>query len=168
MGAAGIFINKPRVELIDGEIYTMTSLSPLHNSHLDKISRFFNNVLFNKVIVRTQGSIRTDKYSEPEPDISILHFNKNFYDDKHVTPADVYLIIEVAVLTIQNDRNVKLNKYAAAGIPEYWIVIPKKKMIEVYRNPKDDTYLEKKTYKKKDQWIFEAHDLSVKGSDLLI
>ena len=168
MGAAGIFLNHPRVELIDGEIYTMTPLSPLHNSHVDKISRFFNKVLFDEVLVRTQGSIRTDAYSEPEPDVAILHLDKNFYSKRQVTSKDIHLIVEVAVLTVQNDRTVKLKKYASSGIPEYWIVIPKKKIVEVYRKPEDDTYLEKQTYRKKGEWIFEAFNLTVKGSDLLI
>ena len=62
MGAAGIFEGKPRVELINGEIYAMSPFTPEHNSHVDKASRFFNRVLFDKILVRTQGSIRIDDY----------------------------------------------------------------------------------------------------------
>jgi len=168
MGAAGIFTNKPRVELIDGEIYTMSPFTSDHNGHVDKISRFFNHALFDRALVRTQGSIRLDEYSEPEPDIAILRFKENFYRNQQVTPQDIYLLIEVAVNSVATDRTVKKQKYAAAGIPEYWIVLPEKEMVEVYRQPEEDDYLEKTTYHKSEEWSFEAFSLPVQGSDFLI
>ena len=68
MGAAGIFANAPRIELLDGEIYTKTALSPLHNSHVDKIAEYFVVNLYNKAKVRTQGSIQTCLlYTSPSP-----------------------------------------------------------------------------------------------------
>ena len=168
MGAAGIFADKPRVELIDGEIYTRSPFTPDHNGHVDKVSRFFNKTLFEEVLVRTQGSVRLDEYSEPEPDIALLRFNDNFYSDQQVTAKDIYLLVEVAVHTLETDRTVKKQKYAAAGIPEYWIVIPQKAIVEVYRKPEDDAYLEKNTYKKTEEWVLSSFNLTVKGSDLLI
>ena len=168
MGAAGIFDDKPRVELMDGEIYAMSPLSPYHNSHVDKISRFFNKALYDEILVRTQGSVRIDEYSEPEPDIAILRFIENFYVGRPPAPEDILLIVEVAVNTIATDQTTKKKKYAEASIPEYWIVIPKEGIVEVYRKPEDGAYLEKSIYKKENEWIFETFNLSVKGSDLLI
>ncbi len=168
MGAAGIFEGKPRVELIDGEIYTMSPLTPDHNGHVDKASAFFNAALLKKAIIRTQGSVRMDDYSEPEPDITVLRFKENFYSDKQATAADVLLIIEVAVLSLNTDRTIKKKKYATAGIPEYWIVIPQKQLIEVYKKPEDATYREKTTYQKTDEWTFETFGLKVRGEDLLV
>jgi len=168
MGAAGIFTDKPRVELIDGEIYTMSPLPPNHNAHVDKVAEFLTVELLGKAKVRTQGSIRLDDYSEPEPDLAILRFQQDFYNDRQPTANDIYLVIEVAVNSLETDRTVKLEKYAASAIPEYWIVIPEKKMIEVYRKPEDGIYLEKNTYQKTDEWRFLAFDLPMKGSNLLI
>ncbi|MCB0586874.1 MAG: Uma2 family endonuclease, partial [Phaeodactylibacter sp.] len=168
MGAAGIFADKPRVELIDGEIYTTSPFTPGHNGHVDKVAEFFTVNLFGKAKIRTQGSIRIDEYSEPEPDIAILRFSENFYSDKQATAKDVHLIIEVSVHTLETDRTVKKQKYAEAGIPEYWIVIPDKGIVEVYRKPEDGSYLDKNTYRKADEWLFEAFGLSIKGEDILI
>ncbi len=168
MGAAGVFADKPRVELIDGEIYTMSPFTPSHNGHVDKAAEFFTVNLFGKAKIRTQGSVRIDEFSELEPDIAILRFSENFYSDKQATAKDIHLIIEVAVHTLETDRTVKKQKYAEALIPEYWIVIPSKKAIEVYRKPEDGDYLEKNTCHKGDEWLFEAFNLTVKGSDLLI
>ena len=165
MGEAGIFDDKPRVELIDGIIYAKSPITPYHNAHVDKVSTYFTLSLAKKAIIRTQGSVRTDEYSEPEPDITILRFKENFYNDRQASAEDTYLIIEVAVNSLNTDRTMKLKKYASVGIPEYWIVIPKKGMIEVYRLPEEGIYLEKNTYKKTDEWIFAAFDLTVKGSE---
>jgi len=168
MGTAGVFSDQERIELIDGQIYTMSPFTPLHNGHVDKISHFFNRSLINEILVRTQGSIRTDEYSEPEPDITILRFDEKFYSEKQASPKDIHLVIEVAISTVQTDQSIKKVKYAEAGIPEYWIVLPEHMLIEVYRNPKGNDYQEKMTYDKTSEWIFEAFNLSVKGSDLLI
>ena len=168
MGEAGIFTDKPRVELIDGEIYTMSPFTPDHNGHVDKASRFFNKALSDKALIRTQGSVRMDEYSEPEPDIAILRLRDDFYRNRQAAAEDTYLLVEVAVNTLKTDRTIKKRKYAESNIPEYWIVIPSKGIVEVYRKPQGSTYLEKNTYKKSDEWLLEAFDLQLSGTDLLI
>ena len=168
MGAIGIFEGKERVELIDGVIYTMPPFSPLHSSHVDKASQFFIIKLYRKFNIRTQSSIRTDVYSEPEPDLSILKFKEDFYSKRPATAEDTLLIIEVAVTSVEIDRSFKKEKYAKSGIPEYWIIIPEKQIIEVYKQPEDGDYAEKTTYRANDIWTIEAFGLEVKGSDFLI
>ena len=100
-----------------------------------------NKIASNDILVRTQGSIRTDEYSEPEPDVTILKYKENFYSDKQATPEDIHLILEVAVFTLEIDRTIKLEKYATAGIPEYWIVVPKQQIIEVYEQKKSTIWM---------------------------
>ncbi|MBK8491795.1 MAG: Uma2 family endonuclease [Saprospirales bacterium] len=168
MGEIGIFDHQPRVELIDGEILVRSPISPYHNSHVDKVAQFFFSRLTGKANIRTQGSVRLDNYSEPEPDISILKFRENFYSDRQPGPEDILLMVEVSLETLAKDRTLKLEKYARSGIPEYWIVIPEEEIVEVYRRPKDGAYQEKNTYGKGDTWQFKAFNLEVKGSDLLI
>ncbi len=168
MGEAGIFVGKPRVELIDGEILKMTLLTSLHSGHVAKAATFFTVSLFGKAIVLSQGSVRLDDYSEPETDVAILQFRADYYSSAHATPSHIRLLIEVAVESLKYDRTVKLAKYAHAGIPEYWIIIPEKGLVEVYRHPAEGVFRDKKTYQKEDAWHFEAFDLPIRGSDLLI
>ncbi|MGE3596112.1 MAG: Uma2 family endonuclease, partial [Dehalococcoidia bacterium] len=44
------------------------------------------------------------------------------------------LVIEILSRRTQSrDRGVKMKRYAAAGIPHYWIVVPRTQSIEAYR-----------------------------------
>ena len=45
------------------------------------------------------------------------------------------LLIEVADTSLEYDREIKLPRYAAAGIPEVWVVNLVENIIEVYREP---------------------------------
>ncbi len=168
MGEAGIFENKPRGELINGEILVRSPLSSYHSGNVDKISEFFTQHLSGKAKIRPQGAIRLDNYSEPEPDIAILKFRDDYYKHAHPSSKDVYLLVEVSIETLKKDRTIKLKKYAESNIPEYWIVIPKEEKVEVYRKPVEGAYLEKEVYGKEDQWKFEAFDLEIKGRDMLV
>lgn len=55
-------------------------------------------------------------------------------------PGDVALVIEVSDTTLSYDRNVKLPRYAAAGVPEVWIFDLEEGRIEVYCDPSPDGY----------------------------
>ena len=58
----------------------------------------------------------------------------------HPSPADVFLLIEVADTSLEFDREVKLARYAAAGIPEVWIVNLRARQVEAHADPVDGTY----------------------------
>jgi Uma2 family endonuclease len=62
--------------------------------------------------------------SEPQPDLMLLTHRDDRYDFRHPQPQDVLLLVEVEVAdsSLDFDRSVKLPSYAAAGIPEVWIV----------------------------------------------
>jgi Uma2 family endonuclease len=52
----------------------------------------------------------------------------------------VLLVIEVADTSVRHDRDTKLLLYAAAGIPEAWLVVLPSETIEVGTNPGPDGY----------------------------
>lgn len=49
-------------------------------------------------------------------------------------------MIEVADTSAESDRAVKLPRFAAAGIPEAWLVDLEHDVIEVYRQPAAEGY----------------------------
>ena len=168
MGQAGIFEGQQRVELINGIIYTRSPITPNHTAHTKKADAFLSDALKSRAIVGCQDPVRLNDLSEPEPDISILKWKDDFYLSAHPSPDNIFLLIEIAVFTEQHDRTIKKKNYAESNIAEYWIIIPSKKIIEVYRQPRDGDYTEKVVYTRADSWKLEVFDLEVKGSDFLI
>src|SRR5205085_10233676 len=111
-----------------------------HAACVDRLGMLLNHIFYGKAIVRVQGPIRLNDFSEPQPDISLLKPRKDFYSSAHPTPADVLLVIEVADTSVNFDCRVKLPLYARAGIPETWVMILPKDLIEVHSQPVNGKY----------------------------
>lgn len=62
------------------------------------------------------------------------------YQRTRPTPDRVLLLIEVMDSSRDHDRIVKLPLYAAAGIPEVWLVDLVADVIERYTGPRDGRY----------------------------
>ena len=60
--------------------------------------------------------------SEPEPDAMLLAWREDGYAFRAPRPEDVLLLVEVSDSTLEYDRDVKMSLYAAAGVPEAWLV----------------------------------------------
>ena len=72
MGQVGILSEDDRVELIDGEVLAMTPIGPRHCAAVDRATRIFVNAAGERAIVRVQGAVRLNLYTEPEPDPSVV------------------------------------------------------------------------------------------------
>jgi Uma2 family endonuclease len=62
------------------------------------------------------------------------------YKDREPYAEDVVLLIEVGDTSLRYDRSTKLRLYAAAGIPEYWLVDCTAESVEVFRSPGAEGY----------------------------
>lgn len=81
---------------------------------------------------------------EPEPDVVLLR--TDYEREARVPEAhDALLVVEVAVSTERFDRDVKLPRYAKAGSPEVWIVLPEKRRVEVCWRPERNRYADVQT-----------------------
>ena len=136
MGEVGILEEYERVELIDGVITKMAPIGSRHAACVNKLSRFFFSILPTEdATIAVQNPIILDDGTEPEPDTALLKPRDDAYASGHPRPSDVLLIVEVADTSVDYDLAVKLPRYAAAGIPEVWLVnIPDQK-IEVHKMP---------------------------------
>jgi len=132
LAEVGVLKPGDRVELIEGEIVKMSPIGSPHAACLRVLHVGLNELFGRKYIVSVQSPVRLNDFSEPEPDLALLKPREDFYAERHPTPEDVVLIIEVSDTTILSDRNVKIPLYGRAGIPEAWLVNLPKKMIEVY------------------------------------
>ena len=86
-------------------------------------------------IVREEKSLRLGRRWRPEPDLAVVRGRWEDFSASAPQAPDVALLVEVADTTYAKDRGVKWRRYAAAGIPAYWIVNLLKRQIEVFGNP---------------------------------
>jgi len=141
MGETGILHEDDHVELLEGELYAMSPIGSWHNSRVDAIAAAFaGEALSRRAIVRVQGSFRLSPDAEPEPDILVLRFRSDFYETALPGPEDVLLLIEVAETSLAYDRDFKLPLYAAAGIPDAWLLNHDAMRLEIYREPHNGAY----------------------------
>ena len=150
MAEAGILRPDERVELIEGEIVTMAAIGSRHASTVMRLNRLLASELGDRTLVLVQAPVRLSDLSEPEPDVALLRPRSDDYASAHPGPDDVLLIVEVAESTVAFDRGMKLRLYAAAGIPEYWIVDLADDRIEVYQQPGATGYRDVRRYRRED------------------
>jgi Uma2 family endonuclease len=140
MAEAGILTHEDRVELIDGEIIEMSPIGNRHLGCVNATNRIFNTMLRETAVISVQNPLRLSNYTEPEPDIVVLKPRSDCYRYKRPMADDALLVVEVADSTLSYDRNIKLPRYAASGIPEVWIENLEDDSLLVFRNPVDNGY----------------------------
>jgi Uma2 family endonuclease len=133
MVEAGILTENDRVELVRGEIIRMSPIGPRHASSVDLLAEWFILRLEKQARVRVQNPSTIESHSEPQPDLVIVR--PGDYRRRHPGPEDTLLVVEVADSSLTYDRRTKMPLYAAAGIPEGWLVNLCENVVEVYREP---------------------------------
>jgi Uma2 family endonuclease len=138
MIATGILAEDDRVELIRGEIITMSPIGPNHAYIVALLNRFITRQAPDEALVAIQSPIWLPGNSEPQPDVVVMHFGN--YAHVLPTSADVLLVIEVADSSLAYDRQVKLPLYAASAIAEAWLIDLAARRIERHSDPSADSY----------------------------
>ena len=131
------------VELLEGEIVTMSPEKPIHSSRIDTVADYLRDVLRGKAKVREAHPVTLDN-SEPEPDIAIVCFDTDNYANRHPYPQDIYWLIEVSSSTLIKDLEEKPITYARNGIPEYWVIDLSNHKLWIFTQPKPTGYLKKR------------------------
>ena len=140
MSEVGVLSPDERVELIDGELYTMTPPSSQHAGHVNWLAKQLERAFGDSAIVSTQNPLILSEYRLLEPDLTLLRPKNSFYIDAHPTAADVLLAVEVSLTSLSFDREKKLPLYAEAGVSELWIVDVEHELVEVYWEPAGNRY----------------------------
>ncbi len=167
MAEAGILQDEERVELLNGEIITMSPINSFHAGTVNILYGMLYAQLNGEAVIICQNPIHLKNRDEPEPDFTIAHFKQNQYRDAHPIPAEVYFVIEVADSSLEKDREFKRLLYAEANIPEYWIVNIPNRQIEVFRQAKDGDYQEQTIAKIGEQVASSTTEFVLVVEDLL-
>ena len=170
MDAAGVFAPDERVQLVAGEIVAMSPMGIRHAAAVNWMTEAFYapERLAGRAVVWAQCPLVIPDFSEPEPDLALLVYREDRYSLAHPRPEDVLLLVEVADSTLAYDRRVKLPLYAAAGIPESWLLNLRDDVIEALADPSPDGYRTVRRYRAGDDIAPAAFpDLVIAVSQLI-
>ena len=133
MVETGILAADERVELIEGQLYTMAAKGTAHSAAVIRIDRVLSRQLADRVLLRFQDPVQLSDQSEPEPDVAVVRIDPLDYEDHHPTPTEIFWLIEVADTSLTRDRELKAPVYARSGITEYWILDVQEHCLHVFR-----------------------------------
>jgi Uma2 family endonuclease len=128
-------LDDARVELLHGRLVSMSPPGETHTYSVSQLMTLLVRALGERARVRVQAPFAAPDESEPEPDVAVV--DPGDYLDGH--PETASLIIEVAETSLARDR-AKARLYAAAGVPEYWIVNLPERLLEAHREPGAEGY----------------------------
>ena len=141
----GLIKDYEKAEIIDGELIKKMTIGDKHASAVNFLNRFFSKSLADDILVSVQNPLRLTDFDEPQPDFVLADLTK--YDGKrHPRANEVFLVVEVSDSTLKYDRDVKMPLYAAAEIPEVWIVNLQNNIIEIHQDPSNGIYQLAKIY----------------------
>jgi Uma2 family endonuclease len=148
LGEAGLLPPDARFELLGGEIYELMPPGPMHAYLVELIDRLMETLAQGSGgHARAQNPIRLTPEYDPQPDVAVVRGREVDYRDRFPGPADVLLVVEVSDTSLDHDRLLKLPAYAAAGIPECWLINVSEAQVEVYREPDVSGYRQRRHYR---------------------
>lgn len=128
-----------RVFLRDGRLYEKMAKTRAHGYVGAAINRAVHRRLPDGWSLWPESTIVLDPTNAPLPDFALIRA-ANPLDfaapDRYPGPADIGLLIEVAVTSLHDDLTTALEQYARASIPVYWVVDVPGRRVLVHTEPR--------------------------------
>jgi Uma2 family endonuclease len=114
----------PHTELIDGSLVFVSAQRDFHSVVIDLLVSELRRTTPQNLRVRREMTVVIDRRNGPEPDVSVIRAEAvKGPEQTYYQVADVLLAVEVVSPDSEaRDRDYKPHKYAAAGIPHFWLV----------------------------------------------
>ena len=136
------WLDDERAELIGGEPIMMAPPTTAHQLINGEIFRQLANYLEGKKchaipapfavrLFEKDGNSPEDVDTMVEPDISVI-CDKDKLSDRGCKGAPDWIIEIISPSSTRTDCAIKLFKYRTAGVREYWIINPMKKVVQTY------------------------------------
>jgi Uma2 family endonuclease len=131
LGDLGLFEGR-RAMLIHGVILEWGPMNSPHALAGEKTEEVIRAVFGPGWRVRVQKPLILSQEIDPEPDVAVVR-GTTPSGGPHPTTAE--LVIEICDSTLAYDSTTKAELYAAAGIPEYWLLDLNGRQLLVLRDP---------------------------------
>lgn len=135
---AGVFDDDEwKIELVEGELERMPPPGNRHGLLQSSVlSQLF--MLFEAKLIRAEQGIVLVDDTVVGGDTVVL--KRPVTRTGMLTADDILLVVEVAETTLRRDLGMKRGKYAAAGVPVYWVVDGGHSIVHVHAEPVDGEY----------------------------
>ncbi len=137
---AGVFDQAERLELIDGEIVKMSPIGDRHAACVRRLIELLVQLFAGQAIVDVQDPVLIAADYAPQPDLALLRPRADYYASHTPTAVDCLLLIEVADTSAEYERQIKMPRYARAGVAELWLVDLERAVVVVYQDPVGESY----------------------------
>lgn len=132
LGDLGWFEGR-RAYLIDGVIWEDGPMDIPHTVALGLVQHALQAAFGPNWWVRGQSPLHVDTQTDPFPDFAVVPGGPRGYTNAQPTTAA--LAVEIADSSLNSDMTVKAQRYATAGLPEYWVLDLKGRQLLVFRDP---------------------------------
>ncbi|MFF9566724.1 Uma2 family endonuclease [Streptomyces sp. NPDC014685] len=114
----------PHTELLDGSLVFVSPQRFFHSCMIDLLVHGLRSFASREARVVREMAVVLDSRNVPEPDISVVRSDAvTGPDQTRFQAADLLLAVEVVSPDSEaRDSDAKPRKYAAAGIPNFWLV----------------------------------------------
>lgn len=129
-----------RYELIDGELYLMSSPRTIHQELIGEIYFQLKQYLKGKkckayvspLDVKLSGEKEdTKEFNVVQPDVMVV-CDENKITERNILGAPDLVVEVLSPTNKSHDKVLKLNMYQKFGVKEYWIVSPEEEIVETY------------------------------------
>ncbi|MEA2190359.1 MAG: hypothetical protein QOI73_480 [Solirubrobacteraceae bacterium] len=161
---AGILDEDDHIELLDGVLVEMSPQSPQHAYALRRLTMLAAPVAAAAgLVLSIQGPLDVGSpITLPEPDFAIVPFTPI---DRH--PSGALLVVEMGNTSLRIDLGPKARIYAAAQVPDYWVLDVKRREIVVHREPSGSRFEQVRRAGAGETLTALAVELAVPVSDLV-
>lgn len=132
---AGIPSDRNRYEIMDGDLFVAPAPSPVHQRVSRRLRRiledYFHGLQLGEVF-NAPIDVILGQHDVVQPDMVVVA------DPAQVSARGIegapFLVVEIlSPSTAKQDQTVKARRYAAFGVPHYWMVDPEARRLERYR-----------------------------------
>jgi hypothetical protein len=135
---AGVFGDKPRVFLWDGQIVEWVGRTPKGRRHahaINVVGAFLRKATPPGWYVEEGLPIEIGNDCDRDADLKIVRGGPRDYREQVPRVHDTPLVVEVSDADLGYDRGELLRAYAAAALPLYRVVNVRDRAVEVYTKP---------------------------------
>ena len=122
------------IELLGGALIEVSPQGTRHTWVITRLGKLLTLALPHLDVLQ-EKPFALDDESEPEPDVAVVD---PIAPDQRVARA--HLLVEVAETSQVLDLGEKASRYAAAGVPIYWVFDLTARQVVVHTNPGSEGY----------------------------